>query len=872
MSDTLLKTKLAIPLVRADRIARPRLIEKLNAGLMQEQNFARKLILISAPAGFGKTTLAADWLSSAGLHASWLSLDEGDNDPARFLAYLLAALQQVDARIGVAARAMLQSPQPLPGEVILTTLINDLAEAAEPLVLTLDDYHAIQNPQIHRQVGFLLERQPATLLLVILTREDPLLPVVRLRSRGQVCEIRESDLRFTLSETASYLSQVMRLDLGADDLATLQGRTEGWATGLQLVALSMQGSDNRHQFIQSFAGSNRYILDYLFEEIFSRQAAETQEFLIRTSVLDRLTGGLCDALTGRDDSREQLTALERANLFIAALDPAREWYRYHHLFSDLLRHQLRLRKDLSEAALHIQASRWYEGQGFLADAIQHALAAQDWSTAARLIGKASEGMLKRGELATLIRWYGMLPRQVACAQHELCMAFAWALLLASQFDPAEDLLERAEKTAPASTPQLGQVAAAQAYLARSRGDNPRLIEKSQLALDLLPKDDWINRGNVAVNLGIACWHAGRLDEAEPALREAVESAGRVGNFYTLLAGQTFLARTLASRGYLRQAEGMLQKLIQEGGSVPILAVAHYDLGAIYYEWNQLDKAGEHVGVGLEMSAQSGNAEFQNAGQLLRASLALAQGNPAGALEAIEQSHQLARDYASSTQARSAACHARIALALGNLGEAARWGEQAADEVDAHPFYRFLGLTRPRLLIASGQREAAAALLGEKYEQARRAGWGYALITVRILQALAAEPADGGLEFLADALDLAQPEGYLRAFVDEGRGLVPLLQKAAVRGIQAELVGQILAAMGEERAWGIPEQSQLAEPLSERELEVLRLVVAGLSNREIARQLFISPGTAKTHIHNVCGKLGARNRTEAATRAKELKLV
>ena len=767
---------------------------------------------------------------------------------------------------------MQQSPQPPPGEMIITSLINDLAEVSHPFILALDDYHLVKNPLIHRLVGFLLEHQPVNMLQVILTLEDPLLPISRLRSLGQVCEIREHDLRFLPPETASFFSQVMGLDLEQEDLDTLQSRTEGWVTGLQLAALSMQGYPDPHLFIQSFAGSNRYILDYLFEEIYSRQPSDLQDFLIKTAIFDRLTPGLCDTVAGLSDSRGRLAELEKANLFIVPLDPGCEWYRYHRLFSELLRHQLRSRADISEAIFHQRACQWFESEGHLTDAIQHALAANDWDTTLRLIDQASEGMLKRGEIATLIGWFGKLPKEVTSTHPPVCMTFAWALLLASQFDAAEPLLEQAEQAAQPGSSFLGQVAAAQAYLARARGDNQRLIEKSRQSLLLLPQAEMVTRGNVALNLGLTYWHEGRLEEAEQALLDAQEISGRAGNTYALLAIQIFLARTLATRGKLRQAEAMYLKIIQVGGNIPILALAYYDLATINYEWNQLHPAGEYLQRGLEISIGSGNAEFENSGHILQVFLAMAKGEPAVALEGMERSHVLARDFSPATRTRSSACHVQLALALGDLELAEQWAGQVMDNTDAHSFYRFLGLTQPRLLIAIGQKKAATEQLNACFELSSRAGWGYALIAVRVLQTLAAETTETALDYLTDALRLAQPEGFIRTFADVGEQLTPLLLEAAKRGIKPEYVGQILSTIGKERAKANLEQLPLLESLSERELEVLYLVAAGLSNREIAEKLVISPGTAKTHIHNICGKLSVRNRTEAAMRAKELNLV
>lgn len=902
--DPLLSTKLFMPLLRGGLVPRARLLDRLGGKLWQAGGFSRKLTLVSAPAGYGKTTLVVEWLSNFrfsivdfGLGdppiqnpkpktqnpVAWLSLDESDNDPARFMAYLLAALQQVQPEFGESTRALLQLPQPPSEAVILTTLLNELAAIPAPFVLALDDYHAIHTPAIHAQLTFILDHQPPYMHMVLITREDPLLPIPRLRARGQAMEIRQDELQFTTPETVDFLGRVMGLALSSEEIAALERRTEGWIAGLQLAAiamqspLSMRGHDDLSGFVQAFTGSSRFILDYLIEEVFDRQTPEVKDFLLETSILERLSGPLCDAVTEKTNSQELLEALEQANLFIVSLDQSRTWYRYHHLFAELLRHRLRTSEMHEEALLHRRASRWLETGGYLTDAVQHALAAQDWATAARLIGQASDGMLRRGEIATLLGWFGKLPREVAGADPRLCMVYAWAALLASQLDLAGQLLEHAEGLAQPGTHFLGQVAAAQAYLARSLGDNPRLIEKSRQALSLLPETDLTTRGLVAINLGLAYWHEGRLEEAEPVLLEAREASGRVSNHFVVLTAQVFLARTLAARGKLRQAEAMCRKIIQEGGNVPILALAYYDLYTIYYEWNDLQKAEEHLQHGMELSLRSGNMEFQNAGHIYQALLRLAQGDPAGALAAVEQSHALARDLAPAVRARSAACHVRLALALGDLETAQRWGEQLAGNADAHSFYRFLGLARPLLLIAMGEKAAAAGQLAACYATASHAGWGYAAIAVRVLQSLAAPNPEAAVEFLSDALKLAQPEGYLRTFVEAGEPLILLLQEAARRGVHPEYVGQILAAReGERRTRShrpiFPANAALVEPLSGRELEVLRLVTAGLSNREIAAQLFISPGTAKTHIHNIFGKLGARNRMETVIKAKELGLV
>jgi len=465
MAVPLLTTKLYIPLVRPELVSRPRLIERLNAGLH------RKLTLVSAPAGFGKTTLLSEWVGGCERPVAWLSLDESDSDPARFFTYLIAALQRVDPGIGQGAQAMMQSPQPPPPEVLLTALINDIAAASQPFLLVLDDYHLITALAIHQLLAFLLEHQPPQMHLVIATREDPPLPLSRLRARGQTVEIRQADLRFTPEETADFLRRVTQADLSSADVAALQQRTEGWIAGLQLAALSIRGHEDVQRLVQSFTGSHRYILDYLMDEVFQQQSADVQDFLLRTSILDRFTAALCDAVAERDDSRQVLLALEQANLFIVPLDESRQWYRYHRLFADLLRHRSQMAGLQGLVPhLHRQASQWYEANGFPAEAVHHALAGSDWERAATLIQDLSSMMLKRGEVVTLLGWFQALPDEVVLANPRLCYEYSWPLILSDRIDAAEPYLARAEQVALENgiTPLLGEIAIAKTHIARAR--------------------------------------------------------------------------------------------------------------------------------------------------------------------------------------------------------------------------------------------------------------------------------------------------------------------------------------------------------------------------------------------------------------------
>jgi LuxR family maltose regulon positive regulatory protein len=683
MSTPLLTTKLYIPPVRPNLVSRPRLIERLNAGL------DRKLTLISAPAGFGKTTLVTEWLNGAERPFTWLSLDESDNDPARFTTYFLAALQRVDPTIGQAAQAMLQAPQPPPPEAFLTSMINDVAAIPQPFVLVLDDYHLIHTLPIHQQLTFLLAHQPPQMHLCLVSREDPPLPLSRLRARGHTTEIRQDDLRFTGQETANFLRRVMRLELSSADVTALQQRTEGWVAGLQLAALSLRGRDDVHRSVQSFTGSHRYVLDYLIEEVFQRQPVEVQDFLLKTSILDRLTAPLCDAVAEREDSREVLLAMEQGNLFIVPLDESRQWYRYHHLFADLLRQQLRaVGMESLAPELHQRASQWYEAAGFPADAVQHALAGCDWERATSLIRDASGSLLNRGELMTLLGWLQSLPDEIVRAHSGLCLDYGWALILTGQINAAESRLEQAKRaacgeqsrTTQDEVARLGNVIVAQAYVARIRGDDRRTIELSEQALSLLPQDNLTGRSIATLNLGMAHWNSGHLAEAEQALTEADHAARQAGNHHARLTALCFLGRIQAARGNLYQAAESHRQAIRLGEQLPAVALVHIDLSALLYEWNDLEAAADHLQRGIELSRRSGNVEVQISGYYMLALTRQAQGDGSAALAALETAHRLARDndVPPLVRAGTAACHAQIALAQGDLITATRWVEQMTD--------------------------------------------------------------------------------------------------------------------------------------------------------------------------------------------------
>lgn len=874
MASPLLATKLYFPPVREKFIPRQRLLERLNADLWEQPSFLRKLTIVSAPAGFGKTTLVTQWLRSEKYPCAWLSLDENDNDPRRFLGYLIATLRQIDPQISRNAQGLLDNPQGPPPNAILTVLVNEISDHNSAMILAIDDYHLIREQAIHQQLNFLLEYQPPNLHLVIMTREDPPVPISKFRARGQVIEIRQVDLCFTTDEARAFLSKGPGVALQDADIQALLRRTEGWAVGLQLAALSLEGQIDTKQFIKSFTGSNRYILDYLMDEVLSKQTPAVQGFLLKTSILDSFSAPLCDSICDISDSQDILEALETANLFIIPLDTHREWYRYHRLFAEHLRHRLRISEGLSDRDLHIKASQWYERMDALQDAVQHALLAEVWSRAAGLMQGVFQDMLKRGEVVTLLTWLKSMPVQELLAYPVLCVNFSWPLILSGQLDAAEGLLSQVETQIEAGDRLLGEIAAQHAYIARSRGDTRRTILLSQRALSLMPDDDQGFREGLGVNLGIAHWHEGQIEEADQVFLDARKIAANKNNRYVDLTAQIFLNRILAARGQLRKAYHAYQPLVELSGDIPILALAHLDLGALHYEFNELDACETHLLASIRVSERTQNGEFLVGGHAQMVRLRLAQGDMAGAINSLRETERLLQQLTITplNRKRNAALHVQVALLQEDIAGAEAWAEQAGDGADAHNFYPFLGLTPARILLAKDRRLEALEYLRSRYEIASHGGWEYGKIAIRMMQALAAEGTDAALEFLSEALNWGQPAGFLRTFIDAGDHLVPLLQEASLREMGTDYVLNILSEIREPSSEAASARADMIEPLSEREIEVLRLVAAGLSNRQIADRLVLSLGTVKSHIHNIYGKLDARSRTQAIARARELQLL
>jgi LuxR family maltose regulon positive regulatory protein len=932
MSMPLLTTKLHIPPCRPGFVSRPRLVDRLEEGL----RMGRRLALLSAPAGFGKTTLLSEWIHRARqetLPVAWLSLDEDDNDPARFLTYLVAALQGVQPDLGEGILSALRSPQPPSLEVLLVALANEIASlpGTTAYLLVLDDYHVTKARPVHQALAWLLEHLPRPPLgphLVVASRSDPPLPLARLRGQGMLTELRVDDLRFTPEEAAAFLQGVAGLPLTNAQVTALESRTEGWITGLQLAALALQpaasdpagGEDRIARAIQEFAGSHRFVLDYLVEEVLQQQPESLQRFLLETSVLERMTGPLCDAVTGGEGGQAVLEELERANLFVVPLDGERRWVRYHRLFADLLRARLPLWGPALGCApaveLHSRASAWYEEAGYVADAVAHALDARDLSRAAGLVEAQGLPMLRRGELATLLGWLQALPEETIAARPWLQIYHAWALALSGSGEAAGlrlEALDRLDDTVLTGE-MRGHAAAIRAYAAAMANDIASAIQHAQQALVLLPEDELTVRAVVSFTLGGISLMAGQVAGAHQAFAEAIAAGRRAGNLHVAVPALTRMASLQVEEGRLQVAAAAYREaldLASGGGArpLPVAASAYSGLARLLYEWNDLDAAEEYLVKSVELGRQWGNVDALAEDYFDLARLHLARGMAGRAEDAAGQVDRLLRGTPVHplVASRLAAHRAWLALARGDVAAANRWltgtGLVARDPI--HYTRLFEQVTLARLLLARQELEGAQELLAHLLEAAEREGWLGRAIEILILQARAdlavahqsgADPARARVA-LQRAITLAAPQGYVRVFVDEGAPLQSLLLDLRARlAIEPLDVGdaelrQLLAYLDrllsafasspvgvEQAPAGAPaplvpgQPAGLVEPLSERELEVLRLVAAGHTNQEIAGDLVIAVSTVKSHTHSIYGKLGVKNRTQAIALARALGLL
>ena len=917
MSIPILATKLYTPSSRSKIVARPVLIEKLNDGL----SAGRKLTLISAPAGFGKTTLLNEWGDSCGRPVAWFSLDEGDSDPVRFLIYFVTALQTLRPNVGEGLLRILQSPQPPPIESILTILLNEITTMPNNFIFILDDYHLVDSKAIDHALTFLLEHQPPHMHLVITTREDPNLPLARLRVRSQLTELRAADLRFIPSEAAEFLNQMMGLKLTADDISVLETRTEGWIAGLQLAALSMQGHQNVTGFIRAFAGDHKYIVDYLVEEVLQRQPDPVRNFLLQTAILDRLNGPLCEAITGQLGGKARLETLQRGNFFLIPLDDKRYWYRYHHLFADVLHMHLLAEQPELVPALHRRASEWFEQNTSPTDAIRHALAGGVFERAANLIERTLPTISKNRQATALLGWLKALPKELIRAMPVLSVAYAHLLLDGGEVVGVEDRLLDAEwwletakdnrerPDAPAAAMVVvdgdafrrlpGAIAVARAGLALARGDVAGTVIYARRVLDLLPEHDHLNRGGTAGFLGLASWTSGDLDEAHRAFAEGMAHLQMAGNISDVVGGAVTLAEIWLAQGRPREAmrtyEQALQLAMVHGEpafAMRGIADMYVGLSELNYEYNDLNTATQFLQKSKQLGEHTGFPQNRYRWPIAMARILEAQGDLAGALDLLDEAERLYVSTFSPNVRPIPALKTRVLIAQGRLAEALDWVAEKGLSVGDNLSYlrEFEHITLSRVLLAIYKKDhkessirEAIGLLEHLLAAAQEGGRMGSVIEILGLHSLALQAAGdipAALKLLQRALTLAEPEGYIRLFLNEGPPMMELLREAAAPKILPGYMGKLLAGFEIEVqcSAGVappritPAAQPLIEPLSQRELEILRLLNTELSGPEIARELVIALSTVRTHTKSIFNKLNVNDRRAAVKRANEFGLI
>ncbi len=919
MSAPILATKLYIPPPRPKVVLRPRLIEILNDGLH------RKLTLISASAGFGKTTLVSNWIACCGRPIAWLSLDEGDNDPTRFLMYFIAALQTITPNIGAGVLGALQSPQPPSSESILTSLLNEIVTLPDTFIFILDDYHIIDAKPVDDALTFLLAHLPTQMHLVIATREDPDLPLARLRARGQLTELRAADLRFTPAESADFLNQVMGLNLSAENITALETRTEGWIAGLQLAALSMQGRSDTDNFIQSFTGSHRFVLDYLVEEVLQRQPEGIRNFLLKTSILDRLCGPLGDAVIGQEDGKEMLGALERDNLFIVPLDDQRQWYRYHHLFADVLQAHLMEEQPDQVSTLHRRACEWYEQNDLRPDAIHHALAANDIDLAASLIElawpAAEAGSIQQ---VTWLGWVKALPDELVHTRPVLNVWYAYALLGRGELEAAEVRLKDAERWLEPTEPSKVQlkllsverivadqeqlkslpaaIAVGCAYIAQARGNIPDTVRYATRVLEL-PEADPYRHSQAAMLLGMTYWASGDLEAANRVFADYTVKLRTAGNIPDAISTTAVLADIRLALGRLHEAidtvEQCLHFVLDQGEPIPPdIADLHRELSELYLEQGNLEVAVHHLQRSKELweKAQLPVLRFRLC--IAQTRFNETQGDLDGALASLDAAERLYIRSPLPDFRPISSMKAGIWAVQGRLTQALEWvHEQGLSPDDDLCYMReFEHFTLARILIAQYENDQVDSsihkvmkFLERLLNAAEEGGRIGSVIEIQVLQALAnylQGNIHAALVSLEHALVLAEPEGYVRIFMDAGKPMEELLTRIEAKDGTSrlkEFILKLLSAFNVHKDFhpvgSIPADKNrvsvssqpLIDPLSERELEVLKLLRTELSGPEIARDLMVALSTIRTHTQRIYAKLGVNNRRTAIRRAEELKL-
>ena len=898
----LLDTKLMIPVVRADLVNRMRLWQQLEACM--DQNC--RLLLISAPAGYGKTTLLAAWLKQVDCPVTWFTLEEGDNDLTRFLNYLVASLKRVQSDVGETVLSLLQSPQISSPAAIMTVLLNDLASIEHKFLLVLDDYHAVSAEPVHEAIRFLLDHQPPNMRIVIASRADPPLPLARLRARGQLVELRERDLRFAPDEATEFLNRVMGLKLAPEMVAALQSRTEGWAAGLQMAAVSLKGREDAQAFILGFTGSHRYVMDYLIEEVLRLQSQPIQEFLLRTSILERLSAALCDCLMddgdGFSESQAILERLEQSNLFLHPLDENWDWFRYHRLFSDLLRQRLARTHPGLDVELHSRASRWYEQHGWPAEAIEHAFSAQDMQRALDLVDRNAESVMKRSETGTILTWGNRFPDDVIRTRPKLSVYHAYVMLLNGY--PQKEIEQRLLAVEDGGLSTL-RTLPLRAYFALFQGDYINGERDAMEALEKLPESDDFLRGLAAFVLGNSIIARGDTQSGKEVLERVAGLMKTADNPFMSAAVLITLAEVYFKQGLLHKAQSLYEKALarsldSQGRKLPIAGKPLVRLGELMREWNQFDQALKYLEEGIILSGVFGQVGVISSDVTL-AQIYWEQDNYSRAQKALDHARELAQafDVTIIDDLFVEMYQAWLWLVQGKLDAAERWlqdRELDRDEIDYtliedneqrfihQRIHKYEMMVASRVLIQSGRPEKVVSRLGSLLIELEKTDRGKLVLEARMLQALALQAAgeeEQSLTVLGKVLEAASTEGYIRLFVDEGAAMRRLLRAVlprlsdTVREYAASLLS-IFAGLESSTAMTgklqPPGSESLIEPLSRREMDILQLLESSLTTNEIADRLMVSVHTVRSHVKSIYAKLGVHGRIAAVTHARELKIL
>ncbi|MUK88925.1 LuxR family transcriptional regulator [Ornithinibacillus sp. L9] len=871
----MLATKLHIPILRKYIVPRTRLSERLSEGLY------RKVTLVSAPAGFGKTTLISEWLTVCKQEIAWFSIDQEDNDLTRFLTYLVLALQSISESIGDRILPLVRSSQSLPVETIMTYVVDEISTFQTPCILILDDLHVIQSEPIYDAIHFLIEYMPSEMHLVISTRETKKLRLSSLRVRDQITELRAEDLQFNKSETERFMNHTMGLTLEPEEVHLLESRTEGWIAGLQLAALSMRNSTDYHEFIRSFSGNHHLVLDYLLEEVLKKQPKPIQNFLLRTAVLDRMCGSLCDALSENELERDYGTGqdileyLERINLFIIPLDNDRYWYRYHHLFSDLLRHRLLRCSTTRVPVLHIQASKWYEMKGLFIEAFHHASEANDIDRAARLLEGDGMPLHLRGATAPVLHWLESLDRSILDDRPNLWVTYASTLTVSGHpISNVEEKLRMAElalqqkESSEEKSDLTGHVSAIRAMLAIPKNDAEAIKIHSKCALELLRPDNLSIRTSATWTLGFAYQLKCDYKLASKAYTEAIASAKATDNLLITIAATICLGQVQEAELMLHSAKEKFKKVLQLAGDPPLPSTceAYFGMARLLYQWNRLDEAEEYGQLGVRLALKLETIDTPAACYVLLARIKLAQKDNNRAASYIEQAKEFLHSRHPQYQMPELTeVQGLLLLSRGQFTAADKLTEKPNDTNT---------IIRSRVLWAQGKTTEARKLLELMLQKMDRKRQKYEVLKILVIKAAILQTdhkIEASLQILEEALKLAEPGGYIRLFADEGEPMRQLLKEAHVRGWMPSYTSQLLSAGDVQQDTQISSTKSLVEPLTKRELQVLQLIAQGLSNDEIGKQLYLALDTVKGHNRRIFGKLQVRRRTEAVARARELGL-